>query len=268
MANIRDCALSLLAAHDLRRGDLISDDDHDGIVGRVRRDIHKAGGVRALEAEGRRRRVQRGGFTPAGYSGDYVNTQHADNNPFATPDEENLNWHGHAGRFYPVGSYAGGSDARHSADHAGGYTLSAQQRHDLPPSDFVYPEREGYPIEDEGHARSALSRVSQHGTPAEKKKVRAAVHKRYPDMGGYAGAAANPMGPMHERFADLRGIHSQTHAGGYASDEDQRPVMVHETHRVYSTDLPLGRLFENAPGVSDATVQRLRNALLGMMDSR
>jgi hypothetical protein len=37
---------------------------------------------------------------------------------------------------------------------------------------------------------------------------------------------------------------------------------VHETHRVYSTDLPLGWLFENA------TVQRLRNALLGMMDSR
>jgi predicted ATPase len=43
---------------------------------------------------------------------------------------------------------------------------------------------------------------------------------------------------------------------------------LHETHRVYSTDLPLGRLFENASGVSDATVQRLRNALLGMMDSR
>jgi hypothetical protein len=104
--------------------------------------------------------------------------------------------------------------------------------------------------------------VSQHGTPVEKKKVRAFVHRKYPDMGGYAGAAANPMGPMRGRFADLRGIHSQTHAGGYASDEDRRPVMVHETHRVYSTDLPLGRLFENAPGVSDATVQRLRNALL------
>ena len=86
-----------------------------------------------------------------------------------------------------------------------------------------------------------------------------------PSPGGYAGAAANPMGPMRERFSDLRSIHSQTH-GGYASDEGRRPVMVHETHRVYTTDAPLGRLFEDALGVSDATVQRLRNALMGVME--
>jgi len=63
-----------------------------------------------------------------------------------------------------------------------------------------------------------LSRGSHSmALPAQKKTVRAAVHRKYPDMGGYARAAANPMGAMHERFADLRGIHSQTHAGGYAS---------------------------------------------------
>jgi hypothetical protein len=71
--------------------------------------------------------------------------------------------------------------------------------------------------------------------------------------GGYASAAnaANPMGPMRGRFADLRGIHSQTH-GGYASDGDRRPVMVREVHRTYT----------------DATVQRLRNALMGMIEDR
>jgi hypothetical protein len=33
------------------------------------------------------------------------------------------------------------------------------------------------------HARNALARVSQHGTPAEKKQVRAAVAKKYPGIG-------------------------------------------------------------------------------------
>src|SRR5215467_11825357 len=67
-------------------------------------------------------------------------------------------------------------------------TLTATQRHDLPSSDFAFPDREGYPVPDRGHAQAALSRVSQQGTPAEKKKVRAFVHRKYPDMdaGGYA----------------------------------------------------------------------------------
>ena len=33
------------------------------------------------------------------------------------------------------------------------------------------------------HAQNALARVSQHGTSAEKAKVRAAVHRKYPSMG-------------------------------------------------------------------------------------
>jgi hypothetical protein len=44
--------------------------------------------------------------------------------------------------------------------------------------------------------------------------------------------------------------------------------MVHETHRVYSTDAPLGRMFEDAPGVSEGTVQRLRKALMGMFEDQ
>tara|TARA_R100000808_G_C2012621_1_gene64479 strand:+ start:89 stop:334 length:246 start_codon:yes stop_codon:yes gene_type:complete len=60
--------------------------------------------------------------------------------------------------------------------------LTTKQRNDLPDSDFVFPEERKYPINDESHARNALARVAQHGTPAEQKKVRDAVFKRYPDI--------------------------------------------------------------------------------------
>jgi len=40
-----------------------------------------------------------------------------------------------------------------------------------------------YPINNIGRARNALSRVSQHGSPAEKKMVRAAVKRKYPSIG-------------------------------------------------------------------------------------
>jgi hypothetical protein len=71
--------------------------------------------------------------------------------------------------------------------------LSSNKRASLKKSDFAIPskaktkdakkESGNYPIPDEAHARSALSRVAQHGTPAEKKQVQAAVHKKYPNIG-------------------------------------------------------------------------------------
>jgi hypothetical protein len=73
-----------------------------------------------------------------------------------------------------------------------GGRLSAADRRSLPSSDFALPGKgegpEGkgsgsYPINDESHARNALSRVSQHGTSAEKAQVRAAVHRKYPGIG-------------------------------------------------------------------------------------
>lgn len=42
--------------------------------------------------------------------------------------------------------------------------------------------RGSYPIMDKAHARNALARVSQHGTPAEKATVRAKVKAKYPDI--------------------------------------------------------------------------------------
>lgn len=59
--------------------------------------------------------------------------------------------------------------------------LSYEQRKKLPKASFAIPP-DRYPIHDEAHARNALARVSQHGTPEEQKKVRAAVKKRYPNI--------------------------------------------------------------------------------------
>jgi hypothetical protein len=39
-----------------------------------------------------------------------------------------------------------------------------------------------YPIPDESHARNALARVSQHGSEAEKRKVKSAVAKKFPEI--------------------------------------------------------------------------------------
>jgi len=61
--------------------------------------------------------------------------------------------------------------------------LSYQARQNLPSSDFVFPKGRRYPIEDKPHARNALARVSQHGSSAEKAKVRSAVHSKYPGIG-------------------------------------------------------------------------------------
>lgn len=60
--------------------------------------------------------------------------------------------------------------------------LDAKERKKLPKSAFAIPEDEAYPIHDEAHARNALARVAQHGSPEEKKRVRAAVKRRYPKM--------------------------------------------------------------------------------------
>lgn len=60
--------------------------------------------------------------------------------------------------------------------------LSYLARKRLPRSAFAIPEKRKFPIHDKAHARNALARVSQFGTPAEKRRVRAAVKKRYPDM--------------------------------------------------------------------------------------
>lgn len=61
--------------------------------------------------------------------------------------------------------------------------LSSKERNNLHKSSFAIPETRSYPIHDEAHARNALARVSQFGSDEEKARVRAAVHRRYPNIG-------------------------------------------------------------------------------------
>lgn len=60
--------------------------------------------------------------------------------------------------------------------------LTTKKRKSLPKTSFALPVERKYPINDIAHARNALARVSQYGTLAEKKKVRAAVYKKFPTL--------------------------------------------------------------------------------------
>jgi len=69
--------------------------------------------------------------------------------------------------------------------------LTGKQRERLPTKSFALPGKGtgsqgkgpgSYPIPDASHARDALGRVSQHGTAEEKKKVRAAVKRKFPGI--------------------------------------------------------------------------------------
>ncbi len=59
--------------------------------------------------------------------------------------------------------------------------LTRRQRKKLPDSAFALSGRR-YPIHDEEHARAALAYVERYGTDEEKRRVRAAVRRRYPHM--------------------------------------------------------------------------------------
>jgi hypothetical protein len=61
--------------------------------------------------------------------------------------------------------------------------LTYKAKKALPKSVFAVPGKRKYPIEDKAHARNALARVSAFGSPAEKSKVRAAVHRKFPGIG-------------------------------------------------------------------------------------
>lgn len=69
--------------------------------------------------------------------------------------------------------------------------LSATARNALPSSAFVFPSTRRYPIHNANHARDALARSS--GKP-EEAAVRAAVKKRYPNI----GVASKAMGATNK----------------------------------------------------------------------
>lgn len=58
--------------------------------------------------------------------------------------------------------------------------LTTKERKALPKSDFAEPAQRKYPVDTRNRGANALARSS--GKP-EEKQVRAAVKRRYPDMG-------------------------------------------------------------------------------------
>lgn len=65
--------------------------------------------------------------------------------------------------------------------------LTTKAREALPKKDFAVPsrgegkaKRGGYPIPDKSHARAALQRASQFGSPKVKAEVRSAVKRKFP----------------------------------------------------------------------------------------
>ena len=72
--------------------------------------------------------------------------------------------------------------------------LTTKQRESLPDSAFAIPEERKYPIHDKNHARAALARVAEFGTPEEKQRVAKAIADRYPEeevLNSYAKAKAS-----------------------------------------------------------------------------
>lgn len=65
----------------------------------------------------------------------------------------------------------------------GGDVLDANARKHIAPDNFALPGGR-YPIHDIVHARNALARVAQHGTPEEQAEVRRKVHAKYPSLAG------------------------------------------------------------------------------------
>jgi hypothetical protein len=60
--------------------------------------------------------------------------------------------------------------------------LTAKQRNKMPNSTFAVPGKRAYPVNDESHARNALARVSQFGSPSEKAAVKRKVKSKFPGI--------------------------------------------------------------------------------------
>lgn len=87
--------------------------------------------------------------------------------------------------------------------------LSAADRKKIPAKDFAGPDR-SYPINDESHARNALSRVSANGSSELKAQVRRKVHAKYPDI----KMTHIPGGSYHEVVNMDYTVHSEDHTIG------------------------------------------------------
>jgi len=60
--------------------------------------------------------------------------------------------------------------------------LTSRGRKHIKKANFALPAQRKYPIHTLNHARNALARVAQHGTPAQKSRVRRAVYRKWPSL--------------------------------------------------------------------------------------
>jgi phage I-like protein len=97
--------------------------------------------------------------------------------------------------------------------------LTTKRRNDLPASAFVFPAERRYPIHDIAHARNALARAS--GKP-EEAKVKAAVHKRYPELGKGDDSDKKHSSDSPPQMPELTQI---AKALGLAEDADEAAIL-------------------------------------------
>jgi hypothetical protein len=101
--------------------------------------------------------------------------------------------------------------------------LSYAARKKMPKKSFALPSKKeggkgGYPINDAAHARNALSRVSQFGSPSEKATVRAKVHAKFPAIGKMHQGGVIPKTGLYEMEAGEKVTPAAGHTGHWEID--------------------------------------------------
>jgi hypothetical protein len=81
--------------------------------------------------------------------------------------------------------------------------LQAGQRQQIKGKNFAIPGKEKYPIHDVAHARNALVRVRQFGSPSEKSRVYSAVTKKYPALATRSSVVPQKLQRKAERKAGV-----------------------------------------------------------------
>jgi hypothetical protein len=72
--------------------------------------------------------------------------------------------------------------------------LTSKKRAKLKTQSFAMPKERKYPIHDKAHAIAAVARVKQHGTPAQQRRVIAAVKRKYPGLPMFSGQDESILG--------------------------------------------------------------------------
>ena len=144
--------------------------------------------------------------------------------------------------------------------------LTARSRKGLSSSSFALPGRR-YPIHDKAHARNALARVAQHGSPEEKKRVRAAVKRRYPGMVSESAVELEertiaPVKPHLRVMGDGRIVAVSRHERGVGGNRDEIRTRSEAVSKGNRTRAELRREAEHEKPDSDDVATQATEAAL------